>query len=109
MACDTRLKPAQTISERAKEVREAVERLAAAIAAGGVRVKVGPQGAVAFEGWDNVSRDGVTDGCALRRIMATGSAMARMHIARAEQMAGRPIDKSSRLHTHDNGATWHKH
>jgi hypothetical protein len=109
VACDTRLKPRQTISERAKEVREAVERLAAAIAAGRVRVKVGPQGAVAFEGWEEKSRDGVTDGCALRRIMATGSAMAKMHIARAEQLAGRSIDKTSRLHTHDNGQTWHKH
>jgi len=112
MACDTRLKPRQTISERAKEVREAVERLATAIASGRVRAKVGPQGAIAFEGWDNVSRDGITDGCAYRRIMATGSAMAKMHIARAEQLAGRSVNKQAVAqghHSHDGGATWHKH
>jgi hypothetical protein len=112
MACDTRLKPRQTISERAQEVREAVTRLATAIAAGRVRVKVGPQGAIAFEGWDTNSRDGVTDNCAYRRIMATGSAMAKMHIARAEQLAGRTVDKQTVAqghHSHDGGATWHKH
>jgi hypothetical protein len=112
MPCDTRLKPRQTISERAKEVREAVERLAAAIASGRVRVKIGPQGAIAFEGWDVNSRDGITDNCAYRRIMATGSAMAKMHIARAEQLAGRSVNKQAVAqghHSHDGGQTWHKH
>ena len=112
MACDTRLKPKQTLQERAKEVREAVERLATAIATGRVKVKIGPQGAIAFEGWDAVSRDGITDGCAYRRIMATGSAMAKMLIAQAEQMAGRTVNKQAvaqGLHSHDNGHTWHRH
>lgn len=112
MPCDTRLKAKQTISERAQEVREAVTRLATAIAAGRVKVKIGPQGAIAFEGWDTNSRDGITDNCAYRRIMATGSAMAKMQIARAEQLAGRTVDKQvigQGLHSHDDGATWHKH
>jgi hypothetical protein len=112
MPCDTRLKPRQTIQERATEVRKATERLAQALAAGRVKVKVGPQGAVAFEGWDQTSRDGITDACAYRRIMSTGSAMARMAIARAEQMAGRTVDKQvigQGVHSHDNGRTWHDH
>jgi hypothetical protein len=112
MPCDTRLKPKQTISERAAEVREATARLAVAIAAGRVRVKIGPQGAIAFENWDTQSRDGITDACAYRRIMATGSAMARMAIAKAEQLAGRGVNKQAVAHghhSHDGGATWHSH
>ena len=37
MACDTRLKPRQTIQERAKEVRDAVARLAQALTQGRVK------------------------------------------------------------------------
>jgi hypothetical protein len=113
MACDTRLKPRQTIQERAKEVREAVERLQAAIQAGRVKVVVDKAtGALAFTGWDANSRDGITDGCAYRRIMSTGSAMSKMLIAKAEQMAGRTVNKQAVAqghHSHDNGLTWHKH
>jgi hypothetical protein len=112
MPCDTRLKPRQTISERAAEVRQATERLAAALAAGRVKVKIGPQGAIAFEGWDTNSRDGITDACAYRRIMATGNAMARLAIQRAEQLAGRSVDRAvvgHGIHSHDGGHTWHSH
>lgn len=112
MPCDTRLKPRQTISERAKEVREAVERLAAALAAGRVKVKVGPQGAIVFENWDATSRDGITDACAYRRIMATGTAMAKLAIQQAERMAGRSVNVQAvgqGVHSHDGGRTWHNH
>src|SRR6185369_5637535 len=51
MPCDTRLKAKQTIQERAAEVRRAVTQLDKLIARGQVRVKVGPQGAVAFSAW----------------------------------------------------------
>lgn len=112
MPCDTRLKPRQTIQERAKEIREATNRLAQALAAGRVKAKIGPQGAIAFEGWDETSRDGVTDACAYRRIMATGDALARMTIARAEQLAGRSVNKQAvgiGIHSHDGGKSWHDH
>ena len=112
MACDTRLKPSQTISERATEVREAVTRLAAALAAGRVQVKIGANGVPVFTGWDEQSRDGITDACAYRRIMATGSALARMAIAKAEQMSGRAVNKQAVAaghHRHDGGQTWHTH
>ena len=69
MACDTRLKPRQTIQERAVEVREATVRLAAALAAGRVQVKIGANGVPVFTGWDEQSRDGITDACAYRRII----------------------------------------
>ena len=112
MPCDTRLKPRQTIQQRAQEVRDAVARLAAALQAGRVKVVIGPQGAVTFQGWDQTSKDGVTDACALRRIMATGDAMTRMHIARAEALAGRTVNKQAvavGVHSHDGGRTWHDH
>lgn len=110
MPCDTRLKPGQTIKQRADEVRKAVENLNQGLATGAVRVKVGPQGAVAFEGWG--ARDSVTDNCAYRRLMSTGSSAAKLAIARAEQLAGRPINRAvvnSGAHSHDGGLTWHQH
>lgn len=112
MPCDTRLKPRQTIQQRAVEVRTATERLAAALAAGRVKVIIGPTGAPVFTGWDESSRDGITDACAYRRIMATGSAMAKLAIARAEQLAGRSVNKQAVAaghHSHDGGLTWHSH
>jgi hypothetical protein len=109
MPCDTRLKPKQTIQQRAEEVRTAVAKLARLIAGGLVKVKVGPQGAVAFDGFNETDRDGVTDACAYRRLMVTGSPMARQAIARAEQFAGRSIDRQALAHghhSHDGGKTW---
>ncbi len=112
MPCDTRLKPRQTIKQRADEVRKATETIAKALVAGRVKFKVGPQGAVVFEGVGDDERDGVTDACAYRRIMATGSQMAKLAIAKAEQMAGRTVNKQlvgQGVHSHDGGRTWHDH
>lgn len=108
MVCDTRLKPRQTIQERKSEVLKAVEQLQKDLISGRAKAKVGPQGAIAFEGW--ATRDGVTDNCAYRRLMSSGSALAKQAIARAEALAGRTVDKSvinSGTHSHDGGITWH--
>jgi hypothetical protein len=110
MPCDSRLKPKQTIQQRAEEVRRVVARLSDALAAGRVKVRVGAQGAVAFEGWDAVERDGVSDACAFRRLMVSGSALAKAAITCAEQTAGRPVDRrvvARGAHSHDGGVTWH--
>lgn len=48
MPCDAVRKPAQTISQRADEVRRAVTSLDALLKKRRVQVRVGPQGAVAF-------------------------------------------------------------
>ena len=112
MPCDTRLKPRQTIKQRADEVRRAVERFAQGLAAGRIKAKVGPQGAIAFEGIPDEERDGVTDACAYRRLMVSGSALAKAAIARAEQLAGRSLDRQVLAHghhSHDGGRTWHDH
>jgi len=111
MPCDTQLKPKQTIQERITEVRRAVDKLDALLKSRRAQVTVSPQGAVAFAGWPEQERDGVTDACAYRRIMATGSALAKAEIARAEARAGRAVDRkvlAAGVHSHDGGATWHK-
>lgn len=112
MPCDTRLKPRQTIQQRAAEVRKAVIALEAALASGRAKVKIGPQGAVTFIAWTDNERDGVTDACAYRRIMATGGALAKAKIAQAELMAGRTVNRTAiahGAHSHDGGTTWHDH
>jgi hypothetical protein len=111
MPCDTQLKPKQTVQERAEEVRRAAALVSDALAAGRVRVKVGPQGAVAFEGITAAERDGLTDACIYRRVMVSGSALARAAIARGEQLSGRTVNRSvvaTGVHSHDGGHTWHR-
>ena len=112
MPCDTKLRAGQTISERKVEVREAVERLQRALAVGRAKAIVGPQGAVAFSGLTDDERAGVTDACAYRRLMSSGSALARAAIERAELLAGRKVDARAvgvGAHSHDGGRTWHDH
>lgn len=115
MPCDTRLKAGQSIKARAEEVRAAVVRIATALATGRVKPKIGPTGGIAFEGLSEADRDGVTDNCLYRRLLATGSATAKAAIARAEQLAGRSVSKEAvahghHAHTDGNGNLhWHTH
>jgi hypothetical protein len=67
-------------------------------------------GAIAFDGLDENIRDGVTDACMYRRLMATGSSLTKAAIQRAEQIAGRSVDRkviANGVHSHDGGRTWH--
>jgi hypothetical protein len=111
MPCDTRLKPKQTISQRVTEVKQVVSNLNAMIAAGKVKPIVDKRtGAIAFQGLDDSVRDGVTDACAYRRLLVTGSSLTKVAIERAEQIAGRTVDKKALTqghHSHDGGKTWH--
>jgi hypothetical protein len=113
MPCDTRLKPRQTISQRKAEVVAVVAFLDELIRKNKVKVVVDKRtGAVAFNGMTDSEKDGVTDACAYRRIMATGSALARAAVAQAELVAGRSINKQAvaqGVHSHDGGHTWHDH
>lgn len=110
MPCDTKLKPRQTIQERASEIRRVTETASQRLAAGRLKVKIGPQGAIAFEGLSEAERDGVTDNCMYRRIMATGSALAKAAIAKAEQLAGRVVDRKVVAHGgHYHGDVYHEH
>jgi hypothetical protein len=112
MPCDTRLKPRQTISERKDEVRRATERFIAGLKTGRVKVKVDAKGGVVFTGLTDEERDGVTDGCAYRRILASGSQLAIQAILKAERLAGRSINRqlvAQGYHSHDGGQSWHSH
>jgi hypothetical protein len=110
MPCTSRpFRIGQTARERIDQVKAAVDRLSQGLTAGRIKAKVGPQGAIAFEGF--TERDGVTDACAYRRLMVQGSASARAAVARAEQLAGRSVNKetvTAGVHSHDGGTTWHE-
>jgi hypothetical protein len=112
MVCDTRLKPQQTLTARMDEIRRTVARLSEGLASGRIKAVVGPQGAIAFNGLTETERDGVTDACAYRQLMITGSPLARAAIARAEALAGRSVDRravAQGAHSHDGGHSWHDH
>ena len=115
MPCDSKLKTGQTIKARALEVREVVERLAKGLVRGTVKAVVGPTGGIAFTGLTNEERDGVTDACMYRRVLATGSPLALQAIQRAEAAAGRSVDRMAVAHGHHahadaHGALhWHNH
>jgi hypothetical protein len=110
MPCDTKFRPGQTLTERKEEVKKAVSRLDQLLASKKVKLVIGAQGAIAFAGWTEEDRGRVSDLCAYRRIMTTGSALARAEIARAEQMSGRTVNKQvigQGVHSHDGGRTFH--
>jgi hypothetical protein len=111
MPCDTELRKGQTLSQRKAEIRDAIARLNQQIVAGRVKPIVGPQGAITFGGWSDEERSGVTDACAYRRLMVSGSALAKGAVARAEQLAGRSVDRrviAQGTHSHDGGHSWHR-
>lgn len=111
MPCDTFVRKNQTPAERRSEIEAALAELEAALAAGRTRVKVGPQGAVAFDGWDGDNRRGVTDVCAYRTLSSKGSHALRMAVAKAEKLAGRKVDAravAAGIHSHDM-KTWGTH
>src|SRR5262245_7626312 len=93
MPCDRKLKRGQTLTQRKADVRKAVERISKKLDAGTAKPVVSKQGAIAFTGITDEERDDVTDACAYRQIMAHGSALAKAAIARAEQLAGRTVDR----------------
>lgn len=111
MSCDTQTLPGQSLTDRKREVLAAVEAAERLLVSGRIRVRISPQGAIAFEGLSDADRSRVTDACIYRRIMSTGTALARAEIAKAEKLAGRSVDRravNSGHHSHDGGHTWHR-
>lgn len=113
MPCDTWFRENQTLTERKTEVKKTVDNIGQGLASGRIKATVGPQGAVAFTGVSDTERNRVTDACAYRQIMVSGSALAKAAIARAEQIAGRTVNKAvvgQGVHGHPDGKggiTWH--
>jgi hypothetical protein len=105
-------KPNQTITQRREEIRKRMKVVDRLIIQKKVKLKVGPQGAVVVTGLSAEDRDGMTDACIVRRIMATGSAPAKLELLKAQQLAGvsaAQVQKAvtAGVHSHDGGATWH--
>lgn len=113
MPCDTKIRRKQTLAERKEEIKTSVATIDKLISAGRVKVVVDKAtGAVAFTGIDETVRADMTDACVYRRILSQGSALAKMALQRAEQMAGRRVDGGALaqgIHSHDGGATWGRH
>ena len=110
MACDQQTVAGQTFTQRKEEVRAALARLSADLVAGRVKPVIGPTGAIAFQGWTDRAR--VSDGCAFRLTMATGSALAKQAIAKAELLAGRSVNRQAVAaghHAHEHGGHLHWH
>lgn len=110
MPCDRKLKKNQTISARAEEIRRSIAKLNAGLTAGSIKALVSKEGGIAFQGFGETDRDGVSDACAFRRLMATGSATAKLAVARAEQLAGRAVDRTAIAQgLHQHNGIWHRH
>jgi hypothetical protein len=112
VVCETRLKPRQTLAARKDEIRRMIARLSEGLVSGRIKAVIGPTGAIAFDGLTETERDGVTDACAFRQLMIMGSPLARAAIARAEQLAGRSVDRqaiATGWHSHDGGTSWSSH
>ena len=108
MACwtmETRLTPEQ----RRRELAEALAKVERELRLKRVRVKIGPQGAIAFDGWSEADRRGLTDVCTVRKLRAKGSAAFRTALAEAERSAGRKANLATvgaGIHSHDGGKSW---
>jgi hypothetical protein len=115
MACDTKPMKNQTLTERKTQVKEIIAFTDELIRKNKIKIVVDKRtGAIAFDGMTPQERGGVSDACTYRLIMATGSALAKQAIARAEQLAGRTVNRqalTAGVHSHDGGHSWstHKH
>lgn len=110
MPCDTYTRRNQTLTQRKDEIKKVTDKTAAGLVNGKVVVKVGRNGAVTFTGIPDDERAGITDGCIYRRIMVSGSALAKQKIVAAELRAGVTVNKqmvAQGVHSHDGGRTWH--
>lgn len=108
MPCDSQ---AQATPELKRAQETAVERLGKALAVGGgVSVVIGATGALAFRGWADKDRAGLSDLCAYRKLAAKNSPELRLAVARAQALYGRKLDLNqvaAGSHSHDGGQTWH--
>lgn len=110
MPCDSRpFRQYQTLTERKEQVKEAVDTLDALLKKKKVKPRISPNGSIVFDGWVDPEKAGMTDACAYRRIMSSGSSLAKLEIMRAEQLSGRKVNLqtlASGEHSHDGGRTW---
>lgn len=111
MICDTRpIRKEQTLEQRQEEVRKEIAALAKNLAAGRIKVVIGPQGSIAFQGWQAGKENGISDTCAYRLIASNPrlSPLAQDAIRRAEILSGRSVNqKAIAAGWHLHGNQWH--
>jgi hypothetical protein len=115
MACDSRIyRRDQTLAERKVEVKKALTALEKLIASGQVNIRIGTEGigkgAVVLKGWSDAERVGITDACAIRLLMLSGTATTKLKLAAAQQQFGTSINRQTLgagVHSHDGGLSWH--
>jgi hypothetical protein len=114
MACDTQPLKGQTLSERKTQVKEIIAFTDELIRKNKVKIVVDKaSGAVAFLGMTPQERGNVSDACTYRMLMVSGTVLAKQAIARAEQLAGRSVNRQAltagvHAHAHGDTVTWHK-
>ena len=111
MVCDTTWSyEGQTLTERKREIVSTVQAIDKLVSSNRVKPVVDRNtGAVTFAYLRDSDRNGLTDACVYRRLVATGSAATRVALQRAEQAAGRPVNRQSLaagIHSHDGGRSW---
>lgn len=105
MVCETFRYAKQSVEERRKQVADTVKEVEKGLANGKIKIVVGAQGAVAFQGLEDSQRNRVADACIYRKILSTGSALARMKLAAAGNVNKTAVAQG--IHSHDGGKTWH--
>lgn len=112
MPCDTIRKPNETREQRIARVTTALRRLEVGLTSRTITVVISREGAVAFKGWSDESREGVTDVCAYRALTKMRSGALAQAIKTAQLAYGRPVNEQQVLagvHSHDGGVTWGRH
>ena len=110
MPCDTQIPREMTPEQRAAQIDKAVRALEQELMTGGVQVILGPDGAIAFGGWADQNRKGVSDVCAYNKLVQQGSSALQMAIQQAEALSGVSFNQqavATGRHSHDGGHTWH--
>lgn len=110
MPCDSRIPKGMSLEQRNKQITEKLRLLEANLSAGKVKITIGTNGALAFNGWNGDDRSEITDVCAYRALSAENSWALRQAISRAEAQSGRKMNPQAigaGVHSHDGGKTWH--
>lgn len=110
MPCPSQRGKNQTLKQREREINEALKRLERYLQTGTVRVQIGNQGAIVFNGWKD--RDDITDVCAYRMLTLSNSWALKQAVKRAEMLSGKKVNEqviAEGVHSHDNGHTWSTH
>lgn len=108
MPCASKIPAGMSLEQRMTQVQRALKRLEQSLQTGSVKIRIAPNGAIAFAGWKN--RDDVSDVCAFRALTSENSWVLRQAVARAEAQSGRKVNAkavAAGVHSHDGGKTFH--